>query len=80
MQVRPAASSEFDGPLGLQMGQGAGLISLNPVKQGPWVEIVRLSKNGTVIKRDGFVQMRFAANASHKKTYKKILNQKRFLI
>ena len=48
MRPRPGASSEFDGPLGLQMGQGAGLISLNPVKQGPWVEIGRLSKNGTV--------------------------------
>ena len=49
MQVRPAASSVFDGPLGLRMGQGAGLISLDPVKQGPWYEIGRLSKNSTVV-------------------------------
>jgi hypothetical protein len=50
MQVRPAASSEFDGPLSLQMSQGADLISLDPVKQGPWVEIGPLSKNSTVVR------------------------------
>ena len=49
MRARPAALSEFDGPLGLQMGQGVGLISSDPVKQGPWVETVPLSKNSTVV-------------------------------
>ena len=57
MQVRPAASSEFDGPLSLQTGQGADLISLDPVKQGLWNEIVRLSKNSTVLWWMGIVMV-----------------------